>query len=363
MTRIKARAALLHDINQPLTIEEVELLPPGPGEVLVQMKAAGICHSDLHIIEGHIPTGFPAILGHEAGAVVLECGPGVQSLVPGDHVIPLFSAECRVCEACTSGKTNMCTARPPGFVERNVLYKDKPVFAGTVATFATHAVIDEIALAKIRPDAPLDLAFYAGCGVTTGVGAAVFSAKMEPGSTAIVFGLGGIGLNVVQGADLAGAKQIVAVDINPDREAIAREFGATHFVNPKECEDVVETLRALTGGGADYVFEAIGNIGLMEQAMQVAHPSWGVIMIVGLSPYGQSMNVSPWSLLFGQKLEGSWFGGAKGRSDVPRIVDWFMAGRIKIAELITHRLPFEQINEGFDLLRRGESIRTVLTFD
>jgi S-(hydroxymethyl)glutathione dehydrogenase/alcohol dehydrogenase len=360
---IKARAALLHGINEPLRIEEVELNEPGPGEVLVEIKAAGICHSDLHIIEGHIPTGFPSLLGHEAGGVVVRCGPGVTTLVPGDHVIPLFAAECRTCANCTSGKTNLCSAKPPGFKEGPFTFQGRRVHQGTIATFATHTVADEISLAKIRSDAPLDQAFYTGCGVTTGVGAAVFTAGVEPGSKVIVYGLGGIGLNVVQGARLAGAAQIVGIDVNPAREGIARSFGATDFVNPKALDgDPVEHLNALTGGGADYVFEAIGNIGLMQQAMAVAHPAWGTVIIVGLSPYGQTMEVSPWSLLLGRKLKGCWFGGARGRSDVPRIVDWFMAGRIKINELITHRLPFEQINEGFDLLRKGESIRTVLTF-
>jgi S-(hydroxymethyl)glutathione dehydrogenase/alcohol dehydrogenase len=360
---IKARAALLHGLNEPLTIEEVDLREPGPGEVLVEIKAAGVCHSDLHVIEGHIPTGFPSLLGHEAGGVVLRCGPGVTALEPGDHVIPLFNAECRNCAYCTSGKTNLCCAKAPGFFEGPFSFKGKPVHQGTIATFASHTITEEYALAKIRKDAPLDEVFYIGCGVTTGVGAAVFTADVKPGSKVIVYGLGGIGLNVVQGVALAGAVQIVGVDLNPAREEIARRFGATDFVNPKAVEgDIVAHLVGLTGGGADYVFEAIGHTALMEQAMAVAHPAWGTVVIVGLSPYGQTMQVSPWNMLFGQKMKGTFFGGAKGRSDVPRIVDWYMAGRIKIKDLITHRLPFEQINEGFDLLRRGESIRTVLTF-
>ena len=361
---IKARAALLHGLNEPLTIEDIELDEPGFGQVLVEMKAVGICHSDLHIIEGHIPTGFPALLGHEAGGVVVRCGPGVSSVAPGDHVIPLFAAECRSCANCTSGKSNLCLAKPPGFTEGPATFNGTRVYQGTIGTFATHSVIDEISLAKIRPDAPLDQAFYMGCGVTTGVGAAVFTADVKPGSSVIVFGLGGIGLNVVQGARLAGAAQIIGVDLNPAREQIAREFGLTHFVNPDTInEPLVDNLMALSEGGADYVFEVIGNTTLMEQAMSVANPYWGTVVVVGLSPHGQTMAVSPWNLLFGQTLKGSWFGGARGRSDVPKIVDWFMAGRIKVADLVTHRLPFDQINEGFDLLRRGESIRTVLTFD
>jgi len=360
---IKARAALLHGLNEPLTIEEIELDEPGPGQVLVEMKAVGICHSDLHIIEGHIPTGFPALLGHEAGGVVVRCGAGVTSVAPGDHVIPLFAAECRACANCTSGRSNICLAKPPGFKEGPATFNGIRVHQGTVGTFATHSVIDEISLAKIRPDAPLDQAFYMGCGVTTGVGAAVFSAEVKAGSTVIIFGLGGIGLNVVQGARLAGAVKIIGVDQNPDREEIARSFGLTDFVNPGAVDQpLTEYLVEMSGGGADYVFEVIGSVKLMEQALAVANPYWGKIIVVGLSPHGQTMELSPWNLLFGQTLKGSWFGGARGRSDVPTLVDWFMAGRIKVADLVTHRLPFEQINEGFDLLRRGESIRTVLTF-
>jgi S-(hydroxymethyl)glutathione dehydrogenase/alcohol dehydrogenase len=360
---IKAKAALLYGPHEPLRIEEVDLADPGYGEVLVQIEAAGICHSDLHVIEGHIPTGLPVLLGHEAGGVVIKCGPGVTTLDPGDHVIPLFLPECRTCPNCTSRKTNLCSSKPQGFFEGPFSIGGKSIFQGPIATFASHTVVDEASLAKIRKDAPLDLAFYAGCGVTTGVGAAVFSAQVKPGSKVIVFGLGGVGLNVVQGARLAGATQIVGVDLNPAREAVGRIFGVTDFVNPKSEDNVTEKLVTLTGGGADYVFEVIGNTKLMEQAMTVAHPAWGTVIIVGLSPYGQSLQVQPWSILFGQKLQGSYFGGARGRSDVPQVVDWFMAGRLNIKDLVTHRLPFEKINEGFDLLRRGESIRTVLTFD
>jgi S-(hydroxymethyl)glutathione dehydrogenase / alcohol dehydrogenase len=360
---IRARAALLYGVNEPLRIQDVEIDEPGFGQVLVEIKAAGVCHSDLHLIEGHIPTGFPALLGHEAGGIVVRCGPGVTTLATGDHVIPLFAAECRNCPACTSGKSNLCSAKPPGFREGGFTVRGKRVHQGTIGTFATHTVVDEIALAKIRPDAPLDQAFYLGCGVTTGVGAAVFTADVKPGSRVIVFGLGGIGLNVVQGARLAGAVQIVGVDVNPGREAIGQSFGLTDFVNPKRIEgDLVAHLIGLTQGGADYVFEAIGSTALMQQAMSVTHPSWGTLIIVGLSPYGQTLEMSPWDFLLGRKVIGSWFGGARGRSDIPRLVDWFMAGRIKIKELVTHHLPFEQINEAFGLMRRGESIRTVLTF-
>lgn len=359
----KAKAALLYNLNEPLRIEEVDLDEPGFGEVLVEIKAIGICHSDLHIIEGHVPTGLPVLLGHEAGGVVTRCGPGVTTLVPGDHVIPLFLPECRVCTNCASGKTNLCSSKVQGFGEGPFSIGGKRIHQGPIATFASHTVVDEASLAKIRKDAPLDLAFYTGCGVTTGVGAAVFSAQVKPGSTVIVYGLGGVGLNVVQGAKLAGATRIVGVDLNPDREEVGRTFGITDFVNPSATENVVETLLSLTGGGADFVFEVIGKTTLIEQAISVAHPAWGTVVIVGMSPYGQPISLQPWSILFGQKLQGSYFGGAKGRSDVPKLVDWFMAGRIKIEELVTHRLPFEEINEGFDLLRRGESIRTVLTFD
>ncbi len=361
---IDIKAAVMHGTNQEMVVETLQMEGPGAGEVLVEIKATGLCHSDLHLLDGKIPTPVPIVLGHEAGGIVLETGQGVSSLKRGDHVIPLFCPECRTCGNCTSGKTNICQSFGRTGKTQRLSLEGKPVGrAGGLGTFASHAVIDEIALAKIREDAPLDKVFYIGCGVTTGVGAAVYSAKVAPDSSVIVFGVGGIGLNVLQGARMRGATMIIAVDTNPNREVIARKFGATHFVNPREIDgDVVEHLRRLTSGGADYSFECVGHTELMRQAVETAHPNWGLSTVVGAAPFGQNVSLNPFNMLSGRTWRGTYFGGAKGRSDVPKMVDWYMAGDFNVDDLITHHLSLEQINEGFDLMRRGESIRAVITF-
>ena len=333
------------------------------GEVLIEIKASGLCHSDLNLMEGKLPCPGPAILGHEAGGVVVECGPGVRSLKPGDHVIPLFSPECRECAACTSGKTNMCERVATGVTPGSFHWRGSRANQALFSAFTNYTNVPEFAAAKIRPDAPLDKVFYVGCGVTTGVGAAIFTAEIQPGSSVIVFGLGGIGLNIVQGARLAGASKIIGVDVNPGREAMARRFGATEFVNPKSLAgELAGHLRELTGGGADFAFEAVGNIALIRQAIDSTHPFWGTTVIVGLPPYGMELGVNPWDYLFGRRLIGTWFGGARGRSDVPKIVDLYMDKKIDLDELITHKIKLEDINHGFDLMKSGESIRTVITF-
>jgi S-(hydroxymethyl)glutathione dehydrogenase/alcohol dehydrogenase len=360
---IRAKAAIFEAVNKPLIIDEVQLDGPGDGEVLIEIKASGICHSDLHMLDGKVPCSGPAILGHEAGGIVVECGPGVRSLKPGDHVIPLFSPECHECPSCMSGRTNMCEKVATGVAPGSFSWNGKRVSQALFSAFSNYTNVPEYAAAKIRPDAPLDKVFYIGCGVTTGVGAAIFTADVQPGSSVIVFGLGGIGLNIIQGARLAGASRIIGIDINPKREAIARRFGATEFVNPKTVTgDLAGHLRELTSGGADYAFEAIGTIQLIEQAIESTRPFWGTTVLVGLPPMGESLSVNPWDYLFGRRLIGTWFGGAKGRSDVPKIVDLYMEKKIDIDELVTHKLSLEQINEGFDLMRNGESIRSVITF-
>jgi S-(hydroxymethyl)glutathione dehydrogenase/alcohol dehydrogenase len=367
---IAVRAAVAHAPNQPLTIETLIYQEPVENEVLIKIMASGLCHSDLHRLDGSVTSSFPLVLGHEAGAVVLSCGPEVTSLVPGDHVVPLFCPECGVCPNCLSGKTNFCVKQAEsstlGNTSGKVTWNGRDVFrSGGIGAFADHAVIREYALAKIRKDAPLDRAFYTGCGVTTGVGAVVFTAKVEAGAKVIVFGLGGIGLNVLQGARMAGASQIIGVDTNPAREEIARHFGATHFVDPKSVAgDMTAYLLELTGGGADYAFECVGNIKLIEQASAVLQPHWGVLTIVGLTPSGApSPQMNPVEFVLGKKWQGTSFGGAKGRTDVPKVVDWYMENKINIDDLVTHELPLERINEGFDMMKRGESIRTVIKFD
>ena len=366
------RAAVAHKAGAPLTIETVQLDGPRSGEVLVEIKATGICHTDEFTRSGADPEGiFPAILGHEGAGVVVDIGAGVTTLKKGDHVIPLYTPECRHCSFCLSGKTNLCQAirvtqgqgvMPDG-TSRFTL-GGKPVFhyMGT-STFANYTVVPEIALAKIREDAPFDKVCYIGCGVTTGIGAVINTAKVEPGANVVVFGLGGIGLNVVQGARMAGADMIVGVDLNPDRQALAEKFGVTHFVNPKEVEgDLVAYLVNLTKGGADYSFECIGNVEVMRQALECCHKGWGVSVIIGVAGAGQEIKTRPFQLVTGRVWKGTAFGGAKGRRDVPKIVDWYMEGKINIDDLITHKLKLEDINRGFDLMHEGKSIRSVVEF-
>ncbi len=368
---MKTRAAVAWKVNAPLSIEEVDLEGPRAGEVLVEIKATGICHTDLYTLSGADSEGlFPSILGHEGAGVVLEVGAGVTTLKAGDHVIPLYTPECRQCKSCLSRKTNLCTAiratQGKGLMpdaSSRFSQNGKPLFhyMGT-STFANHIVVPEIALAKIRSDAPFDSACYIGCGVTTGVGAVLFTAQVEPGANVVVFGLGGIGLNVIQGAKMVGANKIIGVDLNPKREAIARQFGMTHFVNPKDHENVVDHLVQLTDGGADYSFECIGSTTTMRQALECCHRGWGKSVIIGVAEAGKEISTRPFQLVTGRVWMGTAFGGARGRTDVPKIVDWYMDGKINIDDLITHRLPLERINEGFDLMKAGESIRSVVVY-
>ncbi len=368
---MKTRAAVAWQAGQPLTIEEVELMAPRSGEVLVEIKATGICHTDYYTLSGADPEGlFPAILGHEGAGVVVETGPDVKSLQAGDHVIPLYTPECRECKFCLSRKTNLCQAirstqgrgLMPDATSRFSL-NGKPIlhYMGT-STFSNYIVVPEIALAKIRKDAPFDKVCYIGCGVTTGIGAVVFTAKVEAGANIAVFGLGGIGLNVIQGARMVGADKIIGIDINPAREAMAREFGMTHFLNPKETENIVDAIVQLTGGGADYSFECIGHTRIMRQALECTHKGWGRSIIIGVAEAGAEISTRPFQLVTGRKWEGSAFGGARGRTDVPKIVDWYMEGKIKIDPLITHTLKLEDINEGFQLMKAGKSIRSVVIY-
>ncbi len=367
------RAAVAFEAGKPLSIETVQLEGPKAGEVLVELKATGICHTDKYTLSGADPEGlFPSILGHEGAGVVVEVGAGVKSLKPGDHVIPLYTPECRECKSCTSHKTNLCTSirstqgqglMPDGTSRFSI--DGEPIFHYMgCSTFANYTVLPEIALAKVREDAPFDKICYIGCGVTTGIGAVLFTAKVEPGATVVVFGLGGIGLNVIQGARMAGARMIVGVDINPAREAMAREFGMTHFVNPKTIEDdVVAHLVELTGGGADYSFECVGSTELMRQALECCHRGWGVSTIIGVAAAGQEISTRPFQLVTGRRWQGTAFGGVRGRTQVPDIVDWYMENRIAIDPMITHVLPLDRINEGFDLMTKGESIRSVVVYD
>jgi S-(hydroxymethyl)glutathione dehydrogenase/alcohol dehydrogenase len=367
---MEVRAAVAHKAGAPLTIEKVKLDGPRAGEVLVEVKATGICHTDEFTRSGADPEGlFPAILGHEGAGVVVDVGPGVTSLRKGDHVIPLYTPECRQCKSCLSRKTNLCTAirgtqgkgLMPDGTSRFSMNKQQIHHYMGCSTFANFTVLPEIALAKIRPDAPFDKVCYIGCGVTTGIGAVINTAKVEPGANVVVFGLGGIGLNVVQGARMAGANMIVGGDLNPARENLARKFGMTHFINPKG-KDIVGEIVELTGGGADYSFECIGNVEVMRQALECCHRGWGVSVIIGVAGAGQEIRTRPFQLVTGRVWKGTAFGGARGRTDVPRIVDWYMEGKIDIDSLITHTLPLERINEGFDLMHRGESIRSVVVY-
>jgi S-(hydroxymethyl)glutathione dehydrogenase/alcohol dehydrogenase len=369
---LKARAAVAHKAGAPLAIETVEVGGPKAGEVLVEIKATGICHTDEFTLSGADPEGlFPSIMGHEGAGVVVDAGPGVTTLRKGDHVIPLYVPECRQCEYCVSEKTNLCQAirvtqgqgvMPEGTSRFSLGGKKIHHYMGT-STFSNYTVVPEIALAKIREDAPFDKVCYIGCGVTTGIGAVINTAKVEPGANVVVFGLGGIGLNVIQGARMAGADMIVGVDINPARKPLAEKFGMTHFVNPKEVGgDLVAYLVNLTKGGADYSFECIGNVDVMRQALECCHKGWGVSTIIGVAGAGQEIRTRPFQLVTGRVWQGTAFGGAKGRRDVPKIVDWYMERKINIDDLITHRLKLEDINKGFELMREGKSIRSVVVF-
>lgn len=369
---MQVKAAVAHKAGEPLTIEMVDLEGPRYGEVLVEIKATGVCHTDAFTLSGDDPEGlFPAILGHEGAGVVVEVGARVTSLKPGDHVIPLYTPECRQCEYCLSQKTNLCQAirttqgqglMPDGSSRFSLNGKKLFHYMGT-STFANYTVLPEIALAKIRQDAPFDKVCYIGCGVTTGIGAVIYTAKVQPGSKVVVFGLGGIGLNVIQGARMVGAEQIIGVDINPNRKALATKMGMTDFVNPAELGvDVVAHLVELTKGGADYSFECVGNVTLMRQALECCHKGWGVSTIIGVAGAGQEISTRPFQLVTGRVWQGSAFGGARGRTDVPKIVDWYMDGKINIDDLVTHVMPVEKINDAFELMHTGESIRTVVTF-
>ena len=369
---MKTRAAVAYEPGKPLVVEEVEVEGPREGEVLVEIHATGVCHTDEFTRSGQDPEGlFPVIFGHEGAGVVVDVGRGVTSVAKGDHVIPLYTPECRACKSCLSRKTNLCTAiratqgrgLMPDQTSRFSIGKTRLHHYMGCSTFSHHTVVPEIALAKVRKDAPFDKIAYIGCGVTTGIGAVIYTAKIEPGANVVVFGLGGIGLNVVQGARLAGAGMIVGVDINSSREVLGRSFGMTHFVNPEEPKgDLVGHLVELTGGGADYSFECVGNVQLMRQALECCHRGWGVSIIIGVAGSGQEIATRPFQLVTGRTWKGTAFGGARGRTDVPKIVDWYMEGRIDIDRLITHKLPLERINEAFDRMHDGTSIRTIVEF-
>jgi len=369
---MKSRAAVAFEAKKPLEIVEVDLEGPKEGEVLVEVKATGVCHTDEFTLSGADPEGlFPTILGHEGAGVVVEVGPGVKSLKKDDHVIPLYTPECRECEYCLNPKTNLCQKirgtqgqglMPDGTSRFSCKGKKIHHYMGT-STFSNFTVVPEIALAKIRSDAPFDKVCYIGCGVTTGIGAVINTAKVEPGANCVVFGLGGIGLNVLQGLRLVGARMIVGVDLNPDREAWGKKFGMTHFVNPAKVEgDLVKHLVDLTGGGADYSFECIGNVKVMRQALECAHKGWGQSIIIGVAGAGQEISTRPFQLVTGRSWRGTAFGGARGRTDVPKIVDWYMDGKIQIDPMITHQMPLKDINKAFDLMHAGKSIRSVVNF-
>ncbi len=370
---MRTRAAVALEPGRPLEVMEVNLDGPKAGEVLIELKATGICHTDEFTRSGADPEGiFPCILGHEGAGVVLEVGEGVTSVKPGDHVIPLYTPECRECEYCLHPKTNLCQAiretqgkglMPDGTTRFSMLDGTPIYHYMGCSTFANHTVVPEIAVAKIDPRAPFEKVCYVGCGVTTGIGAALFTARVEFGSRCVVFGLGGIGLNVIQGLKLAGAAQIVGVDINPSKREMAEHFGMTDYVNPKEVEgDLVQHLIELTGGGADYTFECIGNVDVMRTALECAHKGWGESIIIGVAPAGAEISTRPFQLVTGRVWRGTAFGGARGRTDVPRIVDWYMQGRIEIDPMITHLLSLDEINKGFELMHKGESIRAVVVY-
>jgi S-(hydroxymethyl)glutathione dehydrogenase/alcohol dehydrogenase len=369
---MKTKAAIAYEPGKPLEVVTVDLDGPKAGEALIEIKASGVCHTDEFTRSGADPEGlFPVIFGHEGAGVVVDVGPGVTTLRKGDHVIPLYTPECRQCKACLSRKTNLCTAiratqgkgvMPDGTSRFSIGGRLIHHYLGC-STFSHHTVLPEIALAKIREDAPFDKVCYIGCGVTTGIGAVINTAKVEAGANVVVFGLGGIGLNVIQGAKLVGANRIVGVDLNPGRKPLAEKFGMTDFVNPKEVRgDLVAHLTELTGGGADYSFECVGNVDLMRQALECCHRGWGVSVIIGVAGAGQEIRTRPFQLVTGRVWKGTAFGGARGRTDVPKIVDWYMDGRINIDDLITHVMPVEKINDAFRLMHAGESIRSVVTF-
>jgi S-(hydroxymethyl)glutathione dehydrogenase/alcohol dehydrogenase len=359
---LNVRAAVVHGPNQPFIIESVQLEGPREGEVLIRVKATGLCHSDLHAYEGKVPWAFPAILGHEAAGVVVECGPGVTALKPGDHVIPFLIPHCGKCHFCASTKTNLCVeafARLRPRESRFSLNGQPVTQLWGLGTFADYTVMPVDTVAKVREDAPFDPICYIGCGATTGLGAALFAAKIEAGSSVIVFGLGGIGLNVVQGAKLANARAIIGVDMNPAKEAIARKFGATEFVNPKHVEKLGSHLMKLTGGGADYTFECIGNPQVMRQAFEATNPAWGTSYVIGVAPHGSEVSAVPGNLMMGRRWTGCYMGGARVHR-LPEIVDWYVDGKIDLDSLVTHRLPLERIGEGFEMMKSGESIRTII---
>ena len=369
---VESRAAIAREAGQSLSIETIQVDGPREGEVMVEIKATGVCHTDAFTLSGADPEGlFPSVLGHEGAGIVVDTGPGVTSVSTGDHVIPLYTPECRQCEYCTSGKTNLCQAvrstqgqgLMPDETSRFSIGGDSLFHYMGTSTFSNFTVLPEIAVANIRKDAPFDKVCYIGCGVTTGIGAVINTAQVEPGANVVVFGLGGIGLNVVQGARLVGANMIVGVDINPDRIMLGESFGMTHFVNPNEVEgDLVAYLVDLTKGGADYSFECIGNVDVMRQALECCHKGWGESIIIGVAPAGTEISTRPFQLVTGRVWRGTAFGGARGRTDVPKIVDWYMEGKINIDELITHTMPLDEINTAFDLMHEGKSIRSVVLY-
>lgn len=365
------KAAVAFAAGQPLSIETVQLDGPQAGEILLEVKSTGICHTDAFTLSGDDPEGaFPAILGHEGAGIVREVGEGVTSVKPGDHVIPLYTPECRECDYCLHPKTNLCQAirgtqgqgvMPDG--SSRFSFNGKPIlhYMGC-STFSNFTVLPEIAVAKVREDAPFEKICYIGCGVTTGVGAVVFDAKVEPGSNVVVFGLGGIGLNVIQGANMVGARRIIGIDINESKVEVAKKFGMTDFINPNNCENLIEAIADLTDGGADYSFECIGNVNTMRQALECCHKGWGESIIIGVAGAGQEISTRPFQLVTGRVWRGTAFGGARGRTDVPKIVDWYMEGKINIDDLITHTMPLEKINDAFDLMHEGKSIRSVVNY-
>src|ERR671910_56809 len=370
---MKTRAAVAFEAKQPLEVVELDLDGPKAGEVLVEIMATGICHTDAYTLDGLDSEGlFPSILGHEGAGVVREVGPGVTSVKPGDHVIPLYTPECRQCKSCLSGKTNLCTAiratqgkglMPDG--TSRFARAGKPIhhYMGT-STFANFTVLPEIALAKVREDAPFDKICYIGCGVSTGIGAVIYTAQVWPGANVVVFGLGGIGLNVIQGARMVGADKIIGIDLNPAKAEMARKFGMTDYINPDEVgrDKVVQAVIDLTGGGADFSFECIGNVHTMRQALECCHRGWGESIIIGVEAAGPEIATRPFQLVTGRVWRGTAFGGARGRTDVPKIVDWYMEGKIQIDPLITHVMPLEEINTAFELMHEGKSIRSVIVY-
>lgn len=368
---MKTKAAVAFSAAKPLEIVEVDLEGPKAGEVLIELKATGICHTDAFTLSGDDPEGaFPAILGHEGAGIVVEVGPDVKSIKVGDHVIPLYTPECRQCDFCLNPKTNLCQSvratqgqgLMPDGTSRFSLDGQAILHYMGCSTFSNYTVLPEIAVAKIRSDAPFDKVCYIGCGVTTGVGAVAFDAKVEPGSTVAVFGLGGIGLNVIQGAKMVGASRIIGIDLNPQRESLGKAFGMTDFINPKDVDNVTESIIGLTGGGVDYSFECIGNVNTMRQALECSHKGWGESFIIGVAGAGQEISTRPFQLVTGRSWKGTAFGGARGRTDVPKIVDWYMDGKIQIDPLITHTMPLDDINKAFDLMHAGESIRSVVLY-